>query len=122
MTSSAPPLTKYSFKSYFKGEDKAITPQGTKAIILNLSPNIFNNKVAPIEIDQELEDKSKLKEDSFQGATPEHLLIFVNAIEIINILVILSCLTPSLILEEGIILKRQVIDLSVLQSFIQKKI
>ena len=33
--------------------------------MLNLSPNIFNNEVAPIEIDRELKDISKLKEDGF---------------------------------------------------------
>ena len=51
MTFSALPLTKYNFKSYSKGEDRAIIPQGTKAVILSLSPNIFNNKVVPIKID-----------------------------------------------------------------------
>ena len=50
MTSSTPPLTKHSFKSYSKDKDRAITLQGIRATTLNLSPNIFNNKIAPIEI------------------------------------------------------------------------
>ena len=65
MTSSAPPLTNYSSKGYSKGKAGAVTPQGARTAALNLSPNIFNNKVAPIEIDQELKDINKLKEDSF---------------------------------------------------------
>ena len=51
MTFSAPPLIKHNFKNYFKGEDRAIIPQGTRAATLSLSLNIFNNKVAPIKID-----------------------------------------------------------------------
>jgi len=51
MTSNAPSLTNYSFKGYFKGEDRAITPLGAKATTLNLSFNIFDNKAVPLEID-----------------------------------------------------------------------
>ena len=51
MTFSALLLTKYSFKNYSKNKDRAITPQGTRATILSLGLNIFNNKIAPIEID-----------------------------------------------------------------------
>jgi len=65
VTSNAPPLTNHSFKSYFKGEDRAITPLGARATTLNFSPNIFDNKVVPLEIDWELKDLSILKEDSF---------------------------------------------------------
>jgi len=63
-TSSAPLLTKYSFKSYTKGKNRAVTRQGARTTALNLSPNIFNNKVVPIEIDRKLKDLNKLKGDS----------------------------------------------------------
>jgi hypothetical protein len=65
ITSSAPLLTNHSSKGYSKGEARAITPQGARTAALNLSPNIFNNKVASIEIDWELKDINKLKEDGF---------------------------------------------------------
>ena len=61
---SALPLTEHNFKNYFKGEDRAITPQGTKAATLSLSPNIFNNEVAFIEINWELKNKNEIEEDS----------------------------------------------------------
>ena len=51
MTSNALPLTNYSFKGYSKGEDRAITPLGTKATILNFGFDIFDNKVVLLEID-----------------------------------------------------------------------
>jgi len=50
MTSNAPPLTNYSFKSYSKGKNGAITPLGARATTLNLSLNIFDNKTMPLEI------------------------------------------------------------------------
>ena len=114
MTSSALPLTKHNSKGYSKGENKAITPQGTRAATLSLNPNIFNNKVTPIEIDQELKNKSKFKEDGFQGATLEDLLIVINTLEITNKLTILSRLTPLLILEKSVVLKRQAINFNIL--------
>ena len=58
-------LTNHNSKGYFKGEAGAITPQGTKTATLNLSPNIFNNKIVFIKINQEPKDINKLKEDSF---------------------------------------------------------
>jgi len=50
ITFNTPLLTNYSFKNYSKGEDRAIMPPGAKAITLNFSFNIFNNKVVPLEI------------------------------------------------------------------------
>ena len=60
MTSSAPPLTNYSSKGYSKSKGGAITPQDARTAALNYSPNIFNNKVTPIEVNRELKDISKL--------------------------------------------------------------
>ena len=51
VTSNAPPLTNYSFKNYFKSENRAITPLSARATTLNFGPDIFNNKVVPLEID-----------------------------------------------------------------------
>jgi len=67
ITFNAPPLTNHSFKSYSKSKDRAITPPSARATTLNLSPNIFNNKAVPLEINWELKDLSILKEDSFQN-------------------------------------------------------
>jgi len=47
---NAPPLTNYNSKGYFEGKDKAITPLGARATTLNLGPDIFNNKMVPLEI------------------------------------------------------------------------
>jgi len=65
MTSNILSLTNHSFKSYSKGEDRAITPLGARATTLNFSPNIFNNKAVPLKINWELKDLSILKENSF---------------------------------------------------------
>ena len=89
-------------------------PQNTRTATLNLSPNIFNNKVVPIEINQELKDISKLKEDGFQGAASKHLLAFINTLETTNKPAALSRPTPLLISEEGATLGKQVINSSVL--------
>jgi len=114
VTFNAPSLTDYSSKGYSKGEDKAITPPGARATTLNLSPDIFNNKVVPLEINWELKDLSILEEDSFQNAASEQLLVFINALENTNKLVVLRRLTPLLILEKGIISGEQAINSSVL--------
>jgi len=50
MTFNTPPLTNYSSKGYSKGENRAITPPGTRATTLKFSPDIFNNKAVPLEI------------------------------------------------------------------------
>ena len=114
MTFSTPLLTNYSSKGYSKGEARAITPQGARTTTLNLSPNIFNNKVAPIEINQELKNINKLKEDSFRNATSKHLLAFINALENTNKPVVLYRLIPLLILKKGTASEEQTINSYVL--------
>ena len=75
----------------------------------------------PIEVDQELKDISKPKEDSFRSAVSKHLLAFIDALEVANKPVVLSRPIPLPILEKGTILEEQVIDSSVLQSSIWKE-
>ena len=65
MTFNTSPLTNYSFKGYFKGKNRAITPLGARATTLNFSPNISNNEIVLLEINRELKNLSILKEDSF---------------------------------------------------------
>jgi len=69
--------------------------------VLNLGPNIFNNKVAPIEINWELKDISKLKEDGFRNAASKYLPAFVDALENTNKVAVLHRPTPLLILKKG---------------------
>ena len=76
-------------------------PQGARTAALNLGLNIFNNKVAPMEINQELKDIGKLKEDGFRNTTSKHLLAFVNTLENTNKLIVLYRPTPSPILKKG---------------------
>jgi hypothetical protein len=57
----------------------------------------------PIEVDQELKDISKPKEDSFQSAVSKHSPAFINTLEVTNKLVVLSRLIPLPILEKGTI-------------------
>ena len=52
MTSSAPPLTDYGSKGYSKSEGRAITLQDARTAAINYGPNIFDNKVTPIEVDR----------------------------------------------------------------------
>ena len=51
MTFSTPLLTDYGSEGYFKGKTGAITLQNIRTAVLNLSFNIFNNKVVFMEID-----------------------------------------------------------------------
>ena len=60
MTSSAPPLTDYGSKGYSKSKGGAITLQDARTTAINYSPNIFDNKVTPIEVNWEPKDISKL--------------------------------------------------------------
>ena len=65
MTFSTFLLTDYGSKGYSKGKARAVTPQGARTTILNLSLDIFNNEVTLMEIDWELKDISKLKKNGF---------------------------------------------------------
>ena len=89
-------------------------PQGARTAALNLSPNIFNNKVAPIEINQELKDINKLKEDGFRNAASKYSPVFINALENTNKPVVLYRLMPLLILKKGTTLEEQTINSSIL--------
>ena len=55
----------------------------------------------PIEINRELKDINKLKEDRFRSAISKQLPALINTLEITNKLVVLSYLTPLLISEGG---------------------
>jgi len=55
----------------------------------------------PIEIDWELKDISKLKEDSFQNTASKHLLVFFNTLENTNKPAVLHRLISLLILKKG---------------------
>ena len=68
----------------------------------------------PIEISQELKELGKFKESNYQNITFKYLLAFINALKSINKLIVLYCLTPSLISENSTALKEQVIDFSIL--------
>ena len=68
----------------------------------------------PIKISQELKESGKFKKGNYQNITSKHSLVFINALKSINKLVVLYRPTPSLILENGAALKKQVIDFSVL--------
>ena len=59
----------------------------------------------PIEIDWELKDINKLKEDGFQNTASKHLLAFINTLENINKLVVLYRLKPLPILKYSTTLK-----------------
>ena len=67
-----------------------------------------------MEINQELKDISKLKEDGFRNTASKHLLAFFNALENTNKLVVLYRPTPLLILKKGTTLEEQIINFSVL--------
>ena len=71
-----------------------------------------------MEIDWELRNKNKLKEDGSQETTLEHSPIFVDILEIINKSATLKRPMPSPILERGTVLKRQEVKFSALQFFI----
>jgi hypothetical protein len=115
MTSSAPPLTDHGSEGYSEGEAGAVTPQGAGTAALNLGPDIFNNKVAPMEIDREPKDMNKLEEDGFRNAASEHSPAFVDALENTNEPAVLHRPTPSLISKKGTASEEQTIDSSVLQ-------
>ena len=67
-----------------------------------------------MEINQELKELGKFKEDGYQNITSKHLLAFIDALKSINELVILHYLMLSLISENGAALREQVIDFSIL--------
>ena len=54
-----------------------------------------------MEINWELKDINKLEEDGFRNAASEYSLVFINALENTNKLVVLYRLTPLLILKKG---------------------
>ena len=72
----------------------------------------------PIEISQKLKELGKFKKNNYQDIAFKYLLVFINALKSTNKLVVLYCLTPLLILENGAALKEQAIDFNILQSFI----
>jgi len=67
-----------------------------------------------IEINWELKDISKLKEDSFWSTASKKSLVFINALKTTNKPVALSRLMLSLILEKGSALGKQVVNSSAL--------
>ena len=68
----------------------------------------------PIKISQELKESGKFKKNNYQNITSKHLLAFINTLKSTNKLVVLYCLTPLLILENGAALGEQVIDFNIL--------
>ena len=54
-----------------------------------------------MEINQELKELGKFKEDGYQNITSKHLLAFIDALKSINKLVVLYRPTPLLISEKG---------------------
>ena len=54
-----------------------------------------------MEIDWELKESGKLKESSYWDIAFKHLLVFINALESINKLIVLYHLTLLLISEKG---------------------
>ena len=67
-----------------------------------------------MEINRELKDISKLKEDSFRNTASKYSPVFINTLENTNKAAVLYRLTPLLILKKGTALEEQTINSSIL--------